>query len=251
LLKSIDRNSPLPLHSQIKEQLLRLIQEKREQGGNKDVLKLLPEETLTRIFGVSRLTVRQAVRDLVNEGHLYRVRGVGTFITPARISGQLNEIECFVEEWTLQSRQIEVVVAAYEIQVGSPEWLPRLGLPPGTSVFFIRRLRYADGHAVALDDRYLPAELMKFVDPDDIVREPIFVTLARKGRMIIEKADYEIEATAATAEQAASLQVNRGAPLLARRLVIYAAPSRPIMTGCSLYRADMFTYSVTLRPGII
>jgi len=251
VLKSIDRNSPLPLHSQIKEQLLALIHEKREQGGNKDVLKLLPEETLTRIFGVSRLTVRQAVRDLVNEGHLYRVRGVGTFITPARISGQLNQIECFVEEWTLQSRQIEVVVAAYEVQPGAQEWLSRLGLPPGTSVFFIRRIRYADGSPIALDDRYLPVEFMSMVEREDIVREPIFMTLARKGRMIIEKADYEIEATAASAEQAASLGVKRGAPLLARRLVIYAAPSNPVMTGCSLYRSDLFTYSITLRPGVI
>lgn len=251
MLKSIDRNSPLPLHSQIKEQLLRLIHEKREDSGNKEVLKLLPEETLTRIFGVSRLTVRQAVRDLVNEGQLYRVRGVGTFITPARISGQLDRIECFIEEWTLQSKQIEVVVAAYEIREASQDWLSRLGLPAGTPIFFIRRLRYADGRPVALDDRYLRTEYMNFVDPDDIVKEPIFVTLAHKGNMIIEKADYEIEATAATAEQAALLEVKRGAPLLARRLVIYAVPSRPLMTGCSWYRSDSFTYSITLRPGVI
>ncbi|AFM27011.1 GntR family transcriptional regulator [Desulfomonile tiedjei] len=251
MLKSIDRNSALPLHSQIKDQLLRFIDEKREQGGNKEQLKLLPEEALTRIFGVSRLTVRQAVRDLVNEGHLYRVRGVGTFITPRRISGQLDQIETFIEEWTLQSKQIEVVVAAYETKVCSEQWLSDLGLPAGTPVFYIRRIRYADGCPVALDDRYLPAEFMSLVKHADIVREPIFITLARRGKMIIEKADYQISATVASAEQASVLKIKRGSPLLARRLVIYAAPARPIMAGCSLYRSDLFTYSVSLRPGVI
>jgi GntR family transcriptional regulator len=251
VLKSIDRNSPLPLHSQIKEQLLLFIAEKRDQGGNKEQLKLLPEETLTRVFGVSRLTVRQAVRDLVNEGHLYRVRGVGTFITPAKISGQLDQIECFIEEWTLQSRQIEVVVAAYEVKPGEEQWLSRLDLPEDSSVLYVRRLRYADGCPVALDERYLPPEFVNIVEPADIVKEPVFITIARKGKMIIEKADYQIEATAATAEQASLLQVKRGSPLLARRLVIYAAPARPVLTGCSLYRSDLFTYSVSLRPGVI
>lgn len=251
MLKSIDRSSALPLHSQIKEQLLHFIDEKREQGGNKDQLKLLPEEALTRIFGVSRLTVRQAVRDLVNEGHLYRLRGVGTFITPSPISGQLDQIECFIEEWTLQSKQIEVVVAAYEIKVCDEAWLSRLELPTGTPVFFIKRIRYADGCPVAMDERYLPAEFMKLVDHSDIVKEPIFITVARKGRMVIEKADYQIGATAASTEQAAILQVKRGSPLLERTLVMYATPNRPIMTGCSLYRSDLFTYSVTLRPGMI
>jgi len=245
VLKSLDRKSPLPLYSQIKEQLLTLINQMAEQA-DKGPHKLYPEETLTERFGVSRMTVRQAVQELVNEGLLYRVRGVGTFINPPHVSGQLREIERFVHEWELQGKKILVVVSAYEIVPGPREWTARLGLPLHTPVLYIARRRYADDMPLALDDRYLPAEMADIVSMADVQQESIFLTLARKGKMIIGKADYEIGAKAASRQEAALLDIKPGDPLLERRLVIYAAPRRPVITGLSLYRADLFTYSISL-----
>jgi GntR family transcriptional regulator len=246
VLKSLDRKSPLPLYSQIKEQLLTLIQEMAGQPAEKGSQKLYPEEALTEMFGVSRMTVRQAVQELVNEGLLYRVRGVGTFINPPHVSGQLQEIECFVEEWSLQGKKIDVVVSAIKVVPAPREWAARLGLPANAPVLYIQRRRFADGMPVALDDRYLPAEMAEIVSPKDVQEESIFLTLARKGKMVIEKADYEISAKAASRQEAALLDLKPGAPLLARKLVIYAAPNRPVITGLSLYRADLFVYSVSV-----
>ncbi|MBI4642451.1 MAG: GntR family transcriptional regulator [Deltaproteobacteria bacterium] len=246
MLKSLDRKSPLPLYSQIKEQLLTLIQEMAGQPAEKGPHKLYPEETLTEMFGVSRMTVRQAVQELVAEGLLYRIRGVGTFIKPPHVSGQLQEIERFVEEWSLQGKKIDVVVSAFKIVSAPLEWATRLGLSANAPVLYIQRRRFADGMPVALDDRYLPAEMADIVSPKDVQEESIFLTLARKGKMIIEKADYEITAKAASRKEAALLNLKPGAPLLARKLVIFAAPRRPVITGLSLYRADLFTYSVSV-----
>ncbi len=246
MLKNLDRKSPLPLYCQIKEQLLALIQEMAEQPPETRLQKLYPEEALTEMFGVSRMTVRQAVQELVNEGLLYRVRGVGTFINPPHVSGQLQEIECFVEEWSLQGKKIEVVVSAINVIPAPREWAARLGLPAKAPVLYIQRRRFADGMPVALDERYLPAEMAEIVSPEDVREESIFLTLARKGKMVIEKADYEISAKAALRKEAVLLDLKPGAPLLARKLVIFAAPKRPVITGLSLYHADLFTYSVSV-----
>lgn len=246
MLKGLDRNSPMPLYSQIKERLLAIIQEMAEEPAENGPHKLYPEETLTEMFGVSRMTVRQAVQELVNEGLLYRVRGVGTFINSPQVSGQLQEIERFVDEWSLQGKTIDVMVSAYQIMPAPREWAVSLGLKEKEPVLYIQRRRFADRMPVALDDRYLPGEMADIVTPADVQQESIFLTLARKGNMVIEKADYEISAKAASREEAALLDLKPGCPLLARRLIIYAAPRRPVITGLSLYRADLFTYSVSV-----
>lgn len=242
----LDRKSPLPLYSQIKERLLEFIQKQVNQRGENLPQKLYPEETLAEMFSVSRATVRQAVQELVNEGILYRVRGVGTFINPPHVSGQLKEIERFVDEWSLQNKKIKVIISAYEIIPAPAEWAKCLNMPPGAPVLYIDRRRYADGMPVALDDRYLPPEMREIVSPEDVQQESIFLTLARKGGLVIEKADYEIGAKAASQQEAARLNIQPGDPLLSRKLVIYAAPARPVITGLSVYRSDLFKYSVSV-----
>lgn len=246
VITHLDRKSPLPLYSQIKERLLEFIQKQVNQRGENFPQKLYPEETLAEMFGVSRATVRQAVQELVNEGILYRVRGVGTFINPPHVSGQLKEIERFVDEWSIQNKKIKVIVSDYKIIPAPAEWAKCLGLSPGAPVLYIDRRRYADNMPVALDNRYLPPEMCEIVSPEDVLHESIFLTLARKGGMVIEKADYEIGAKAASQQEAACLQIKPGDPLLSRKLVIYAAPARPVITGLSLYRPDLFKYNVSV-----
>lgn len=246
MITRLDRNSPLPLYSQIKERLTEYIQKQGVKPGDKNPKKLYPEEALVEMFGVSRMTVRQAVQELVNEGLLYRVKGIGTFINPPHVSGQLKEIERFVDEWTLQGKEIKVLVSSFEIRACSREWTAALRLLPGTGLLYIGRRRYVDGMPVALDDRYLPAEMAEIVSREDVEKESIFLTLARKGGLSIEKADYEIGADAAANNEASFMNIKIGDPILVRKLVIYASPGHPVIAGRSVYRADLFKYSVSV-----
>lgn len=246
MITRLDRSSPLPLYSQIKERLVEFIHEQGVEPGDKSPKKLYPEDALAEMFGVSRMTVRQAVQELVNDGLLYRVKGIGTFISPPHVNGQLIEIERFVDEWTLQGKEIKVKVSFFNITTCSREWTSALKLAPGTPVLYIGRRRYVDGMPVALDDRYLPAEMAGTVSREDVETESIFLTLARKGGLIIEKADYEIGAQAAEERVASFMNIKAGDPILARKLVIYAVPGRPVITGLSIYRADLFKYTVSV-----
>ncbi|MBC7106004.1 MAG: UTRA domain-containing protein, partial [Firmicutes bacterium] len=72
------------------------------------------------------------------------------------------------------------------------------------------------------------------------------LTLVRKGGIPIKWADYEIGAKAASRREARLLEVRTGYPLVARRLVIYAEPARPMIVGLSVYRSDVFKYRVSV-----
>jgi GntR family transcriptional regulator len=117
---------------------------------------------------------------------------------------------------------------------------------PGSPALYILRRRWADGIPVALDDRYLPAEMADVVTPDDVVAESIFLTLTRKGAVAIKSADYEIGAKAASRREARLLAIKTGDPLVARKLVIYAESARPVIVGLSVYRGDVFRYRVSV-----
>ncbi|MEN6437270.1 MAG: GntR family transcriptional regulator [Syntrophobacter sp.] len=246
ILRPLDRKSPFPLYSQIKERLVEYIREQHIDPEARESAKLPPEEALTEAYGVSRMTVRQAVQELVNEGLLYRLRGVGTFIVPPRVKGQLMEIERFVEEWKVQGKKIKVLTASLETRAASSKWTAALGLPPHMPLLCIERHRYADEMPVALDFRYLPPEMAEFVTAADVETESIFLTLIRKGRFTIETADYEISARKTSKREASFFGIPTGDPVLARELIIYATPRRPVITGVSIYRAELFKYSVSV-----
>lgn len=244
--RPLDRNSPVPLYVQIKERLIEYIREQKAAPQGEGPARLVPEEILTETYGVSRMTVRQAVRELVNEGLLIRRRGLGTFIVPTQVTGQLREIERFNDEWQLQGKKIKVKTASFLIQAASSKWAGLLGLDREVPLLYIERHRYVDDLPVALDFRYLPAELSEFVSPETVEAESIFLTLVRKGHFTIEKADYEISARKATRREASFFRIPQGDPVLSRELVIYASPNRPVITGVSIYRAELFKYSVSV-----
>ncbi len=244
--RPLDRNSPLPLYVQIKERLIEYIRERRAAPQGEEPARLLPEEILTETYGVSRMTVRQAVQELVNEGLLYRRRGLGTFIVPTQVTGQLKEIERFNDEWQIQGKKIKVRTASFQLQVASSKWADLLGIEHEVPLLCIERHRYVDDLPVALDFRYLPAELAEFVTPETVETESVFLTLVRKGHFTIEKADYEISARKATKREASFFGIPSGDPVLSRELVIFASPNRPVITGVSIYRAELFKYSVSV-----
>ncbi|MEM5787801.1 MAG: GntR family transcriptional regulator [Syntrophobacteraceae bacterium] len=245
-IRPLDRTSPLPLYSQIKERLIEFIREQRVEREREEPARLPAEDILTEAYGVSRMTVRQAVQELVNEGLLYRKRGVGTFIAPPQVTGQLTEIERFTDEWQMQGKKIKVKTASFHMQIVPSKWAKSLGLPPEKPLICIERHRWADDLPVALDFRYLPPELSEFVSPATVEEESIFLTLVRKGQFTIEKADYEISARKASRHEASFFGISPGHPVLSRELIIYASPDRPVITGVSIYRAELFKYSISV-----
>ncbi len=233
----IDRRSYVPLYVQIREQLRRMLAERKPNE------RFPTDDELARLFRVSRMTVRQAVKDLVDRGLLYRVRGLGTFLSPPHIDQRLDRLRDFFEQWFWQGKAARAEVLAFG-ERSCPEWVaPLLRLPPGEGILYVHRLRYADEVPVALDQRYFPLRFGRRFGREEIAHQSIFKIFGQKLGIDVIGGQMEIEAAKATADEAGRLKVKTGDPLLLRRMTFFSSAREPLWSGKSVFRSDLYKYS--------
>lgn len=234
----LDPESPVPLWHQIYEVLLERI---REEGGG----ARLSDSVLSREFGVSRMTVRQAMQRLVDEGLVRRSRGRGTTVVEEPIAGQLSEIERFFDEWRLQGRQFDVELLSRRQVPASRESAEALGVEVGEPIEFLERRRTVNGHGVVFDIRYLPLVVARELSDAQLRSESIWVTLEKQLGIGILCAEMELRAVAAPARIASFLGLRAGRPLLDRQVRILDEDKRGVLAGHSYYDSARFVYRVT------
>ena len=236
---AIDRSSPLPLYVQIKRRLLQMI----ASWDRKD-LRFHTYDELCQLFKVSRMTVRQAVQALVNEGHLTRLRGVGTFVGTGKMDERFTPDMNFIDQWADGGRPLVMTLRRLERMPCPPAYLGPLGLEPGAEVLYLERLRTSGGIPISIDHRCVVADHAEVFDAASVERCSLLDLL--KKRVALDRGVMRIEATAADPDVAEILQVLPNDPVLARHLVYFDADERPVMAGYSIYRADQARYVVTV-----
>ena len=137
----LDRNIPIPLYYQLKKQILELIEQGKLLPGD----MLPPENDLCDVLQVSRPTIRQAFRELVEEGFLIRYKAKGTFVAAPKVKDQfLSKLESFNQEMLDKGKVPKTVVLALEQLPGTPEFNEKLNLPFDAPLIHLSRLRSAD-----------------------------------------------------------------------------------------------------------
>ncbi|MDU7963496.1 MAG: GntR family transcriptional regulator [Clostridium perfringens] len=145
----IDKNSPIPVYYQLKE----MIKEKIEDGTWQVGQCIASERELTEAYGVSRMTVRQALGELVQEGLLVREKGKGTFVCEPKVKQE--DMMSFSEIIKKAGRSLITKVIDFEV-INTPEELADTF--DVEKIYKINRLRLVDGEAVANEVVYIPCE---------------------------------------------------------------------------------------------
>lgn len=238
-----DRGSPIPIYVQVKRHILSLIR----RIPPADIKRVAFTETdLAKELKVNRLTVRQAVTELVNEGLLYRVRGVGIFVSPPKVEGQLKNIERFLDEWQSQTRSPKSEVFFFGwVNVPEP-YAESLHLLPDAQALCFRRRRFIENTPLAIDVRYIPQYFASFVEKDNVLEQPAIDSIVEHTGLALAKVDMKVEAVAATADNAHWLDIPLGSPLLRRTVTMYLSTGEPALTGWSVYRGDLYQYHVVI-----
>ena len=224
------------------------------QAGIEEMIRTEPEATeadfsdarLAKRFGVSRITVRRAVDELVGEGILYRIQGRGTFVRRNKLRERLT-LTSFLDAWSQVAGGFNVKVATLEPSAqASADVAERLGLRVGAPVTYVRRLRFQRDALVAIDDRYIRADCCPRITKQDIETSSLVDYLRNREGVLIDHGEMEIEARGADAQEARLLGIKRRQPVLVRRVVFLTRKNEAIIIGTSVYRADRTIYRLTL-----
>lgn len=219
----------------------------RRQIQDGDGERNLSDVALANEFKVSTTVVRQAVRQLVDEGLLIRRRGRGTFLANAPLHGGLDALECFVDEWRLQGHNVRIELIDRQLVAASITVAAGLEVRPGEMVTYLRRLRYADELPVAMDYRHMPAGLVEGIPDEEFLQESIWRVLRRYKNVDPSETRITIKATAASQEVASFLGIEAGSPVLDHEVQVIDQYDRVMILGSSLYHPDRFVYSTNVR----
>lgn len=228
-----------PKHLLIREQLLAEISAMHSDQA-------LPQEReLAERFNVSRTTVRQALRSLSEDGLIYSIRGLGTFVAGGRISKGL-KLTSFSEDMRGRNLEPSSRILGTTEQIASDEIALKLELAPGSSIFAIERLRLADGLPMCRETIYLPAHLFPHLLSFDLTTS-LYGLMAEKYRVRVEQATQHVSSELVSTNDAELLGVPRRAPALVVSRQGVDEKGRLVEYAVSVYRGDRYDYSFTVR----
>ncbi len=202
------------------------------------------ERALVDRLGVSRVTVRQAIADLVEAGALERVHGKGTYVTGPQVDSRLH-LTSFTREMRDRGLVPATVVLAASEEAADDDVSFALRVRPGRPVVRVERVRTADGTPMAYEVGYYPSMLF----PGLLQRElgSLYDVFATEYGVVATSGEQTVRAESADAHQARILGIAKRAPLLVQERVTYSG-DRVIELCTSWYRADRYRIHMAITP---
>ncbi len=238
----IQKNSPLPIYYQLEEGIKEAIQQQELEPG-----EMIPSEReYAEKYGISRMTVRQALSNLVNDGYLYRQRGKGTFVAHQKIEQPLQGLTSFSED--MRSRGLEPgtrVISFTEVEA-SHDLAAKLEVEAGSLLFELKRVRLADQLPMAYEMLYISKELAQGLTKDIAVNS-IYDYVENKLGLKIQHGRQVLEASFARKTEAEMLEVAEGAPVLLIERRTTLDSNKPLEVVRSVYRADRYKFTIDME----
>jgi len=230
---------PVPKHAQLRSILLAQIESTWAPHS-----AIPSERELMAEYGVSRATVREAIRQLVEDGRLYKVHGKGTFVAGERIEAALH-LASFTDDMRRRGLVAATIVRGVSLVAAPFEARAALGLGAGARVWDLERLRLAGGVPMALERGFYPEALAPDLGGHDLTRS-LYTTLATAYRLQIDHAEQTVWAEPADKALGEVLGVAVGAPLMVFRRTSTAG-ARPVEYVTSWYRGDRYQIHMSLE----
>ena len=231
------------LYAALRDRLKDEILSGRRRPGD----KLPSESEFTQALGVSRITVRQALGDLQNEGLVVKAHGKGSFVALPPVAQDLTRLRGLAESLAGPGRAVHTRVLSIGPKHASPPIATAFGLSKSDLVIELRTLRYLNRKPLALNRSYLPQDIGGHLLRADFANRDILSMLEGDLGLAIGHAEVSIGATNAKLGEGRLLGVTAGAALVQVRRLVFTSAPRPVHLEQSVYRSDLFSYTLTLE----
>lgn len=236
---TLDKHSLMPLHLQLRNLL------KLEIDNGMYPEKIPTEVELGEKYGVSRSTVRQAVKTLVDEGVLEKKQGLGTFIAVRPIEEWLGNLSSFHDVVTAMGMEPDIQLLEKGFASEPEEIAAALGVDD--QFYYVHRLRTANGIPLVYEKQYYPLEIGRALDRLELNNASTYDILETQLGEVLWEAKQQITCAIPTAEEKLFLGLDEptGCALLSERFV-YNQHGGLVEYERNVYRADMYAFTINL-----
>ncbi len=236
-MEGLDAASIVPLYKQLKNLILKDIKE----GRYKPNQKIPTEKDFSELYQISRMTVRKALEQLVEEEVLAKKQGKGTFVQEPKIVEDLDNANSFTNLCKRNGKVPGGRTLRFMLAEPSDRDVKELKLEPGEQVIHVQRLRTADNVPVMLENLYFPGHL-KNILTENLNDTSLYQILQDKYGLRDEDFIMEIEMSECNNYEASLLEIKSGSPLILVRELIYDQYDHPLHRTKSLLRGDKIKY---------
>lgn len=233
----LEKKSQSPLYKQLMARLKNDITAGVYPAGG----RIPSEQVLCDVYGVSRVTVRKALLDLVQEGMLVRRQGKGTFVADERIQRDLHQITSFSDACRQMGHQPGSRLISVQMQEADADDVERLGIAPGSQVVCMCRLRLCDGEPVMLEINHFPQAFAPLMEQD--MSGSLYAILRQMGA-VPTSATHDISLGHATPMVSRHLATEPGEALLVLDELVLDQHGEPLHLSRQWIRGDRYTFRI-------
>ncbi len=202
----------LPMYRQIADAIRTNI-----STGSYKVGEALPTEAqLREVFNVSRVTVRQAIKLLVENGELESRQGSGTYVTENKTNYDIYQQTSFAEKWSHLDTVTHSDILAFEVTTASIVMAEHLNITENDKIFYIKRVRYVGDNPITVEETWLPLTLF----PDlsyQVMQGSKYDYIEHTKGMVIDRSEQELIPILPPADIATLLNITKDQPIIEKR----------------------------------
>lgn len=234
----------VPLYIQIAESLLDQIESGELVPGD----RLPPERELSKVLGVNRMTLRQALRVIEAQGLIIRRQGNGTYIAEPKIEREADLLVPFTRGMRRRGYMPGAKVIVLKQQPAEVSVANYLKLPISASVYYMHRLRFINQEPVMLERLTISAHRFPGFEDHDMGNRSVYEIMETEYGVSITKARQSLEPVIATDYEAECLGIEPGTPLMLERRLGFDQEGHPVEYAKDLYRGDRFSFVTEMAP---
>ena len=229
-----DGKAAIPLYQQV----IDIIKNEINSGAYKSGARIPNEFELAESYKVGRVTVRRAIEELVQQGYLTKRQGKGTFVNAPKLKRKIrqkDDVQSFSDACRVNGMEPGACVISRKILPADSTEAQFFGVPVGTDLFCVERVRTADGVPVMLENNaFVLADhpYLQTLADKDLTDNSIFALVAEhSGRAPLKSDPCTVEIALADAQAAPLLEVPVGEPLFYMEAYFTDADGRPLLLG--------------------
>lgn len=233
----LDTNAQIPLYMQLKE----IIKNKITTGEYAENAKIPPEPELTNTYGISRITVRRAIEDLVEEGYLIKKQGKGTFVSRHKVFRKIEYVTGFTDSCRANGFTPASAVLERKIIPADDALAEKLKLAPGDDVVYTKRKRMANDLPILLENNFFSYERFSFLMEEELTGS-LYALLKERDILAVNPGETTLEIVTADDQVSQIMDVPFGTPFFFMETVINDQNQVPIHVGHQYYLGEAYRF---------